>query len=66
MTYTNYLKGLRIRRAVFYIEEGANSVKTVALLSGYNDPLYFSKVFTSEMGITPKDFMKEMEAKRMK
>ncbi len=66
ITYTNYLKGLRIRRAVFYIEEGVSIVKNVALLSGYNDPLYFSKVFTSEMGITPKDFMKEVESKRMK
>ncbi len=64
ITYTNYLKGLRIRRAVFYMEEGVNSVKNVALLSGYNDPLYFSKVFTSEMGITPKDFIKETQSKK--
>jgi len=66
ITYTNYLKSLRIRRAVFYMEEGVNSVKSAALLSGYNDPLYFSKVFTAEMGISPKDFIKEIESKLMK
>ncbi|MBR6807169.1 MAG: helix-turn-helix transcriptional regulator [Clostridia bacterium] len=61
ITYTNYLKGLRIRRAVFYMEEGVNSVKNAAFLSGFNDPLYFSKVFTAEIGITPKDFIKKVE-----
>jgi AraC-like DNA-binding protein len=58
------LKGLRIRRAVFYMEEGVNSVKNVALLSGYSDPLYFSKVFGSEMGITPKEFIKQKQSKK--
>lgn len=64
ITFTNYLKGLRIRRAVFYMEEGVNSVKNVALLSGYSDPLYFSKVFVSEMGITPKEFIKQKQSKK--
>ena len=55
--YTQYLQELRIRHAVFLMEEGVVSVKNVALLSGFRDALYFSKVFTKIEGITPKAYI---------
>lgn len=57
ISYTQYLQELRIRHAIFLIEEGAISVKNVALLSGFRDALYFSKVFTKTEGISPKSYM---------
>lgn len=58
ISYTEYLQGIRIKHAMFLIEQGLISVTNVALLSGYNDPLYFSKVFKSINGMSPKEYMK--------
>lgn len=60
IAYTQYLRELRIRHAVFLIEEGIVSVKNAALLSGFRDALYFSKVFTSMQGITPKLYIQQV------
>lgn len=59
MTFSEYLRLLRIKHAVMLIENGVTSVKNVAILSGFSDPLYFSKVFTEEIGISPSSFIKQ-------
>lgn len=61
--YTEYLREMRIKHAVFLIENGVSSVKNVALLSGYRDALYFSKLFTKQVGISPKEYIKAHEIK---
>ena len=43
--YSQYLRELRIRHSVFLMEQGVHSVKNVALLSGFGDTFYFSKIF---------------------
>ncbi|MBE6644898.1 MAG: AraC family transcriptional regulator [Ruminococcaceae bacterium] len=55
--YSEYLRDLRIKRAVFLIEQGLTSVKNISLLSGFSDALYFSKVFKKEMGQSPKEYI---------
>ena len=57
VAYTHYLQQLRIRHAVFLMEEGIASVKNIALLSGFRDAFYFSKVFTSVEGVSPKSYI---------
>lgn len=57
ITYSRYLRELRIRHALFLMEQGVASVKNVALLSGFGDALYFSKVFAAEQGISPKAYI---------
>ena len=37
--------------------EGLDSVKNVALLSGFSDPLYFSKVFKKRVGCAPTEYI---------
>ena len=56
ITYSEYLKTLRIKYAVSLFEHGIDSVKNVALLSGFADPLYFSTVFKKVIGVSPKDY----------
>ena len=56
MGYSEYLKNYRIKYAVTLLEHGIDSVKSVAFLSGFSDPLYFSKVFKNSIGISPKDY----------
>ena len=61
IAYTHFLRDLRIKHAVFLMEEGVANVKNVALLSGFEDPLYFSKVFTASEGISPKVYIQNIE-----
>ena len=55
--YAEYLRTLRIKHAINLMDLGVQSVKNVALLSGFSDPLYFSTVFKKQMGITPKEYV---------
>ena len=57
MSYTEYLRMLRIKYATSLLDHGIDSIKNVALLSGYSDPLYFSTVFKSTVGMSPKEYL---------
>ena len=63
MVYTQYLRDMRIRHSIFLMEEGLVSVKNIAILSGFHDPLYFSKVFTESEGISPKNYISDLNSK---
>ena len=60
--YTQYLRELRVRHAIFLMEEGVVSVKNVAILSGFRDALYFSKIFTSAVGESPSAYIARLTA----
>lgn len=60
VTYSDYLKSLRIKYAVTLFDHGIYSVKNVALLSGFSDPLYFSTVFKQNIGVAPKDYVRKI------
>lgn len=57
--YCEYLRSLRIKYAVSLFESGLDSVKNVAFLSGFSDPLYFSTVFKKSIGMSPKEYIKK-------
>ena len=57
--YSEYLRSMRIKYAVSLFDHGIESVKNVAALSGFNDPLYFSTVFKKIVGMTPKEYQKK-------
>ena len=63
MGYTEYLHMFRIKYAISLFENGLDSIKNVAFLSGYSDPLYFSTVFKNKIGISPKNYIKELYKK---
>lgn len=56
--YSEYLRSLRIKYAISLLNNGIDSVKNVALLSGFSDPLYFSTVFKKTVGVAPKDYLR--------
>ena len=66
ITFTKYLRLLRIKHAAFLFEEGVESVKSVAMLSGFSDALYFSKIFKQETGMSPSDYLKRSCDKKTK
>ena len=58
INYSEYLKNLRLKYAVALFDSGVDSVKNVAALSGFSDPLYFSSVFKKAIGVSPKEYTK--------
>lgn len=61
VTYVEYLRSYRFQYAISLFELGISSVKNVALLSGFSDPLYFSNSFKKVIGISPTDYIKKQE-----
>ena len=55
--YSEYLRSVRLKYATMLFDHGIDSVKNVALLSGFSDPLYFSNVFKKHIGISPTDYI---------
>jgi two-component system response regulator YesN len=47
---------MRIKYAVSLFDHGLDSIKNVALLSGFFDPLYFSSVFKQVVGVSPTEY----------
>lgn len=58
VSYSEYLRTLRIKYAISLFDHGIDSVKNVAFLSGFTDPLYFSTVFKKTVGVSPKEYKK--------
>ena len=56
ITYSEYLRNVRIKYAITLLNNGLDSIKNVAFLSGYSDPLYFSNVFKRVVGCSPKEY----------
>ena len=58
-TPKDYFTRLRMRRARQLLENNLLNVKEVAFQLGYEDPLYFSRVFKSVTGVAPTDYRAE-------
>lgn len=56
-----YINTIRIQHACTLIRQGLTSVTEIALLSGYKDALYFSKVFKKRVGMSPKQYITSKE-----
>lgn len=54
----NFFTFLKIQQACRLLEYSKLRVKEIAYQIGYNDPYHFSRVFTTVMGISPRDFRK--------
>ncbi len=61
VSFTRYLNQLRLDSARHLMDSGFRSVKEAALLSGYTDALYFSKLFRQCYGVSPREYLKGME-----
>ena len=56
--FKSYLSDLRIQYANKLIEDGETSVSKIAESCGYQDSLYFSKVYKQSTGKTPREKIK--------
>lgn len=59
MTFSNYLKTVRLEKAKELIQDADMKIYEVACSVGYPDQKYFSKVFKEYTGVSPKQFLVE-------
>lgn len=55
----NYCTQLKIQHACHLLDFSDMKVQQVAIMSGYDDPFYFSRIFTKTMGVSPTDYRRE-------
>ncbi|MHA6528844.1 helix-turn-helix domain-containing protein [Paenibacillus sp. BAC0078] len=58
ISISGYLTAFRIRRACELLENSQLSIQSLAYSVGYQDPLYFSKVFKKATSYTPSQYRK--------
>lgn len=63
--YTNttpmqYIVSLRMTNAQMLLENTTYSVKEIGYIVGYDNPLYFSRIFHKQKGVSPKEYRKQL------
>ena len=58
----DFVREIRLKRAMQLLTEGQYNVSAVAYMSGFNDPKYFSKCFKKRFGKSPSDYCKDTTA----
>lgn len=56
MTFSQYLTRLRMEQSILMLKNPALSLKKIAVAVGYEDEVYFHKVFKKYYGITPVQY----------
>ncbi len=60
LTIGQYITVTRLQNARTLMEQNMTSVQDIAYLCGFSDPLYFSRVFKRETGVSPKEFVRSL------
>jgi two-component system response regulator YesN len=56
MTLSKYITELRISQAKSWLQETDKSIYSISTMLGYQDEIYFSKLFKKVVGMTPFEF----------
>lgn len=54
----NYFLKLKIQKACQYIELTNLKLQEIAIILGFDEPAYFSRLFTKIMGVSPSTYRK--------
>ncbi len=61
MPFSKYLIMLRLQKACALIKNTDMYFKTISSCVGYDDNLYFSRIFKKYLGVTPKEYRENIE-----
>lgn len=59
MTPMNYILSIRISNAQNLLETTPYNITEIASIVGYDNPLYFSRLFRKQVGVSPSEYRKE-------
>ena len=65
INFNKYITKRRIKEAVLMLENKNISINDLAFEIGYNEPSYFCKVFKKEKGVTPLEYRKNVNDKKV-
>ena len=60
ISFIEYLTMLRLREAILLLRSGKKSVTECAMESGFGSMRSFYRAFDEEFGITPKEYLKQL------
>ncbi|ETZ22986.1 chromate resistance protein ChrB domain-containing protein [Pedobacter sp. V48] len=63
LSFGEYIRKLRVDKAIAYIETTAYSLSEIAYLTGFSDQSHFTRIFKLETGIKPSQFKKNRNKK---
>lgn len=61
ITPTQYILSLRISNAQTLLESTNYNITEIADIVGYDNPLYFSRIFKKQSGMSPSEFRKQLK-----
>lgn len=61
ITISEYINSLRIKYAYSLIKRNVSSIKDISSACGFQDPLYFSKVYKRIMGESPSQTVRDLK-----
>lgn len=61
VTPVDFIRRLRVKRALQYLDAGERQISDVAYKTGFSDPKYFSRCFKTEMGCTPSEYCQKKD-----
>ena len=59
-----YILGIRINNAVSLLESTDYNVTEISTIIGYDNPLYFSRIFKKQKGVSPSDYRKTLSSRK--
>lgn len=57
---TQYLLSLRIQNAQSLLENSTYNISEIASMVGFHDPLYFSRLFKKQVGVSPEHYRSQI------
>lgn len=61
VTPMQYILSLRMTNAQYLLEQTSSNVTEIAMIVGYDNPLYFSRLFKKHFGLSPAQYRKNAE-----
>ncbi len=62
VTPMQYIVSLRMTNAQMLLETTNYNIKEISYIIGYDNPLYFSRIFNKQKGISPSDYRKQVNS----
>lgn len=59
LTPNDFIRLVRLKKAVKLMQEGETRINEICFMVGFNTSSYFAKCFKNQFGILPKDFVKK-------